>query len=566
MFVVFEGIDGSGKTTISNRVAKELVAQGVRVKHLRAEGRLASAVSEGIREFGRSQHNLQLTWQAEFLLYVARDVQLIHESLVPALNSHDVVLADRFLYTPEVLGRYGRRLADDFVKPILRAAEGDLTPDLVILVDVDPTIARARRKLRKLAQLRPKLPSRKSLSGAGLQQRLRRGYLERAAEQPERWVVLPNQLSIEHSVQQALDLIRRAQREGASRAIAHYRSETPQRLSSRGPLSSPEQALPAFLAVVDALIEREPRVAAYLLGGLHGPPIDERRRVLFERAPDAVLLALSGLDDEESHRLRRSPPAEAALALRSLGRAVSSPAGWRLWQELQSIAPESALACLSGVRDELAWQARQHWFESQPALQAAVVASLSGLDDERAWTLRERLLERRAAELETNEELARVLAKSVAGLSSVRAWQLRELARRLAPVSALASLTGVSDAQSWRWRAEALHQAPKVVMATLRERGEPEAWRMRQEVALDCKEALDGLQAVDAAEAWALRDKVRDVWPSTVVKSLATLADGTRGRNLVERQLRAYPDNISLLKHAARIALGLHHAAWEVSA
>jgi dTMP kinase len=66
MLVVFEGIDGSGKTTISNRVAAELSAEGLSVKHLRAEGKFVSAVSEGIREFGRNAQNLDLAWQAEF--------------------------------------------------------------------------------------------------------------------------------------------------------------------------------------------------------------------------------------------------------------------------------------------------------------------------------------------------------------------------------------------------------------------------------------------------------------------------------------------------------------------
>ena len=60
MFVVFEGIDGSGKTTISNRVAAELSGEGLRVKHLRADGRFASPVSEGIRELGRSVQNIEL--------------------------------------------------------------------------------------------------------------------------------------------------------------------------------------------------------------------------------------------------------------------------------------------------------------------------------------------------------------------------------------------------------------------------------------------------------------------------------------------------------------------------
>lgn len=561
MFVVFEGIDGSGKTSISNRVAAELSSEGLSVKHLRAGGRFVSPVAEGIRDFGRNVQNLDLAWQAEFLLYVARDVQLLHEALRPALATHDLVLADRFLYTPEVLGRFGRRLPESFTRPILDAAADGLQPDLVILIDVDPTFARARRKLRKLTEQGAKPPSRKGLSGLGLQQRLRRGYLELAEQHPERWVVLENQASLEQGVARAVELLRDAHRAGAPRAVARFRAQSARPALRVEPHQSQAEALDAFLSLVDAVSEREPRVAAYLLSGMHGPRIDERRRELFERAPDAVLTALRGLRDDESFRLRRAArDASAGLALRSLGGCLDTPSGWQLWQELCERAPDAALACLGGVADERAWRARERSVESA-ALRDLALSTLSGLDDERAWSLRERALAGRGQELETSYELARAAAKSVSGLASERAWELRRRARRPAPIAALASLTGVSDEESWRWRSELLHKAPRVVMGTLRGRFERAAWRMRRELLLDCKETLDGLQGVGDEEAWSLRDDGRDVWPSTVVKTLARLADTDRGRELVERQLRAYPEHVSLLKHVSCIALGLHRQA-----
>ena len=74
------------------------------MKHLRSEGKFASQVAESIRALGRDQRNLDLVPEAEFLLYVARDVQQMVEALRPALGNHDVVIADRFFYTAEVLG------------------------------------------------------------------------------------------------------------------------------------------------------------------------------------------------------------------------------------------------------------------------------------------------------------------------------------------------------------------------------------------------------------------------------------------------------------------------------
>ena len=132
MFVVFEGIDGSGKTTVSNQVAEALRARGLSVTHVRENGKFVSAVSEAIRELGRDAKNLELEPQAEFLLYVARDVQLIEQALRPALRKSDVVLADRFLYTAEVLARAGRHLPEEATAPVLQAAANGLEPDLVI--------------------------------------------------------------------------------------------------------------------------------------------------------------------------------------------------------------------------------------------------------------------------------------------------------------------------------------------------------------------------------------------------------------------------------------------------
>ena len=112
MFVVFEGIDGSGKTTVSNSVARKLREAGLSVEHLREGGKFSSRVTQAIREFGRDVRNLELVPEAEFFLYVTRDVQLLEEKTRPALGRADVVIADRFLYSAEVLARFGRGLPE----------------------------------------------------------------------------------------------------------------------------------------------------------------------------------------------------------------------------------------------------------------------------------------------------------------------------------------------------------------------------------------------------------------------------------------------------------------------
>jgi hypothetical protein len=122
----------------------------------------------------------------------------------------------------------------------------------------------------------------------------------------------------------------------------------------------------------------------------------------------------------------------------------------------------------------------------------------------------------------------------------------------------LSSLAQLFDDKSWRWRSEYLRLAPKVVMSGIKRSLDTQAWEMRRAVVIDCKEAIDSIQDLDDERAWLLREAHADTWPSTVVKAMGALADSERGKALLERQLAAYPANVSLLKHAAAVALGVH--------
>ena len=560
MFVVFEGIDGSGKTTISNRVADRLKAGGLSVTHLRSQGKFASVVTESIRELGRDSRNLHLVPQAELLLYVARDVQLIEEVLRPALRLNDVIVADRFLYTPQVLGHHGRHLSAAWMAPILTAAAGGVEPDLVVLVDVDPVVARARRKSAKLAAADDRPPARKGLAGVGLQHRLRRGYLELAAAAPDRWTVVENDdAPLDDIVARVTALVEEARQVGAPEALRRLRASSPGGGARSGgasgkPLGSPVEALHALLQWIDRRAEREPRVAAYVLSDLAGPGVDERRRALASRVPEAVLAGSIGLADVTSWELRESLKGAhpSAVALTLMGLPGDDERALSMRQSLEAQCPAEIAMSLSGLDTEGAWSARERLFDGHAD---AVVSSLARVGGARSWALRERWLDGKRSQLATHYETARAGARSVTACEEDAAWRVRDRARTIAPVAALASIEGLRDPRAWSWRQEHLFRAPKVVMATLRGVRDPEAWEMRRAVAVDCKEALDSVVALDDKEAWDLREAHADTWPSTVVKTLGPLAHTPRGQALVTRQLAKYSDNVSLLKHAAAIAL-----------
>jgi dTMP kinase len=279
--------------------------------------------------------------------------------------------------------------------------------------------------------------------------------------------------------------------------------------------------LQKLLDWLKARAEPEPQVAAYVLSGLCGVEVDDMRRTLARKVPNVILSGLSGLND-----------------------AVS----WELRAELLHDRPHAVARSIGGrvALDERAAALRSHLFAVAPD---EVLKSLTQLADDESFALRERFFETHA--------------KSVQGLGSEEAFEVRERAAHAAPLSSLSALSGLTCERSFALRARYLRRAPKLVMESLRRVSAPRAWEMRRETVREIKEAVDSIVELDDAEAWQLREDFADVWPSTVVKSLGLLADGERGTRLIRRQLARHAENISLLKHAAAVALKTHHSGLE---
>jgi dTMP kinase len=558
MFVVFEGIDGSGKTTISNRVAKALRERGLSVEHLREEGAFASKVTQGIRDFCRDARNMALTPRAELMLYLAREVQLADEVLRPALARADVVIADRYFYTAAVLAE-GRDLAPEETAPLVTAAANNLWPELAFLIDVDPSVARGRRKVAKILSPDRRPVSRKGLTGSGLQTRLRGSYRALAEGDPGRWIVVDNSdADLEEVVGAIVEAVVGARADRAN-AMAGVRTRLAAAASrfAPPPIDGVRSALSAFLAWVDHRAVREPALAAYVLAGMSGEGIDQRRVVLGQVAPRVIARGLRGLSDAASWHLRQqlleSAPGEVAVSLGDLGAEVAE--AWALRELLADVAPVEVAASLDGLDDETAWALRAELFARAPE---SVLASLALLDVERAWQLRHRWIEVRGGlgRAAGNYARARALARSVSGLEGAEAWKLRKAARDHAPVAALASLKGLTSEKAWLWRDRAVGRAPKAVLSTIAGMDDTRAWGLRVATAVRCREALDSMIGLDHPTAWEIRETCFELWPPTVVKSLGVLVSGARGHALVERALAQFPGQISLLKQVAIITTG----------
>ncbi len=561
MFVVFEGIDGSGKTTVSNLVAKALRKRGIEIDHIREGGEFASPLVGRMREFGKNTQNLALRPLPEFLMYVARDAQLLAECINPTLAKGGLVFADRYLYSYEILGHYGRGLELEQVRTVIDVVAEGVWPDLVILMDVDPHLARSRRRVSKIKKKAKGSTgtgsgggSRKGLGGVGMLHRLREGYLQLAAREPERWLVVDNGNSdLEMVVSKITDAIASLY-EGASTSKVVANTSVGQREPARTEAPTVEAAREAFYQMIATRREKEPPVAAYFLSGLVDEEAHNWRVELAEDAPQVIAHGLRALGGEGAWQLREELKSIAPkYVARSLsGMAVEGDRADAMRSELFGVVPMDVLDTLAGSSSPRAWEFRDQLLEGEPR---AVIGSLRRMSCPRSWQTRDYYFKRMGGDVLLDDILlARPMLESIRSLSDERAWAIRDACLENSPVQVLKSLDGLECERSWKLREQFVALAPKVVLRTFDGQEGEAAWSMRKRFASKAKEALDSMQGLDCETAWGMRDVLIDVWPSTVAKSLGGLASSERGSTLITQLLEGHPGNLSLLKHATQIA------------
>jgi dTMP kinase len=175
--ITIEGVDGTGKSTLTEALAAALRARGTDVLVLREPGGVVT--SERIRELVKDP-TLSVADRTEALLYAAARAQLIEERLSPALSAGQTVILDRFVDSSLAYQGGGRQLGVAEVAALNHFATGGLTPDLTLLLALDPQTAAAR------ARQRGETPDRLELSGADFYARVHDTYAQLAAAEPER--------------------------------------------------------------------------------------------------------------------------------------------------------------------------------------------------------------------------------------------------------------------------------------------------------------------------------------------------------------------------------------------
>lgn len=140
--IVFDGPDGSGKSTQIARFSKMVQASGTEVCHVREPG--GTEIGEKIRDILLDPANEAMELRCEMLLYMASRAQLVKETLRPALEAGQMVLADRFISSTLAYQGYAGGLPVDEITAVARVALRDVWPDLVVIFDVDEETATAR--------------------------------------------------------------------------------------------------------------------------------------------------------------------------------------------------------------------------------------------------------------------------------------------------------------------------------------------------------------------------------------------------------------------------------------
>jgi dTMP kinase len=188
LFVVFEGGDGSGKSTQLTLLQEHLEGLGLPVVVTREPG--GTAAGERIRELLLDPENVGLSDRAEALLYAAARAEHVAQVIEPALAAGNVVLCDRFIDSSVVYQGAGRGLGEYRIEELNLWATGDVVADLIVLLDVsvDEGLRRAGSEGGH---------DRLEAAGEDFHAAVREAYRRRADAEPHRWLLLDGRLPVE---------------------------------------------------------------------------------------------------------------------------------------------------------------------------------------------------------------------------------------------------------------------------------------------------------------------------------------------------------------------------------
>lgn len=195
MFITFEGIEGSSKTTQAGLLSKWLEESGVPHLLTKEPGTVLSKECQQIRQLLLSPDN-DLSYRAELLLYLADRAQHVDKCIKPSLDDGKWVVSDRYSWSTFVYQGFGRDLlkTEKSFRDLLGFAAGHLWPDLTFIMDLPVEIGLKRARS---SNVEFKGGDRMELEAVEFHEKLRKGFLDVATCYPKQCVVLNAEKSIE---------------------------------------------------------------------------------------------------------------------------------------------------------------------------------------------------------------------------------------------------------------------------------------------------------------------------------------------------------------------------------
>ena len=212
LFITFEGLDGSGKTTQVRHLAAVLEAEGRRVVTLRNPG--GTALGDRIRAVildSRSEAEVGgIAPETELALMFADRAQSLQQIILPALAEGAIVLCDRYTDSSEAYQGAGRGLGSERVLAVHQAICNGVQPDLTILLlpPLEGSLARARRRNDRSVQRSGKDENRFEREGDDFYGRVYEQYREIARREEHRVVVIADEARIEVIAGRILEVVR----------------------------------------------------------------------------------------------------------------------------------------------------------------------------------------------------------------------------------------------------------------------------------------------------------------------------------------------------------------------
>jgi dTMP kinase len=180
-FIVFEGGDGSGKSTQARSLLRRLRRRGVKVLRTHEPG--GTPLGQSLRRLLKTGE--AMTPMSELMLFEAARAQLVQNVIKPFLEQGGVVIADRFTSSTMAYQGYGRGLDRELIERLNREATGGLEPDLTVFLDLPVETALARKGGGNVDNF--------DEAPVDFHRRIHRGYSTLAAADPGGWLVLDGQ-------------------------------------------------------------------------------------------------------------------------------------------------------------------------------------------------------------------------------------------------------------------------------------------------------------------------------------------------------------------------------------